>query len=371
MRIGPAAFVCFFLSAICQADNPQLTLVHQNETYSFSDGVKTTLSDATYWIAITKDEAGRWSRSPETFTGPKQASRPISNEVIWVDLERKLFGLWINKPKGNCPKGKPKTSRTQPYNACNSFFYRANVAEKLFQAALMCAILACIGGYTEDWAPVLKAEELKGAVLSSGLIASALSTEAKKQFRIQFNAQKESALAAVEKAVAMLRTELKKTDTVIARADSTASLQPIQSIIEKQRLVFSEAIDNAHAGATLPGVKRSIDDDIQKTVAAVNAELEKTANTYETKRQKLKAREMLIIKRIQTKLASLMYYSGSVDGIFGLETETSVKSFFADQGSRNFTTDLPSIEAFLEANTIETVAGCSHAAYRICYSARH
>ena len=176
MRIGPAAFVCFFLSAICQADNPQLTLVHQNETYSFSDDVKTTLSDATYWIAITKDEAGRWSRSPETFTGPKQASRPISNEVIWVDLERKLFGLWINKPKGNCPKGKPKTSRTQPYNACNSFFYRANVAEKLFQAALMCAILACIGGYTEDWAPVLKTEELKGAVLSSGLIASALST---------------------------------------------------------------------------------------------------------------------------------------------------------------------------------------------------
>ncbi len=83
------------------------------------------------------------------------------------------------------------------------------MVEKLFQAALMCAILACIGGYTEDWVPVLKTEELKGAVLSSGLIAFCSSTEAKKQLRIQFNAQKENALAAVEKAVAMLRTELK------------------------------------------------------------------------------------------------------------------------------------------------------------------
>jgi hypothetical protein len=330
--------------------------------------------DRTYYKAIKRDKDKNW-HSVGNFNDTNSVIRNIDTEIVWVDLDQKLTGVWIGAPPKTCSKSKPSIVRTQTYNACNSYFYRADVGQKVLQAAIMCAILACLGGYSEDWNPVFSVSRFSKAVKQSNFIPEALSYDREKQQEKRI----ENRIAGVETALLIAAddfqksleehqrkiklTHLKQYALELLKADRVSiekDLEELKSLVTTAVNTEDREVKEALEKNTVP-----ILDNLRNKYESVIAHLSKSI-------KRIEANNRVTTKEIQRALSNLGYYS-KVDGIYGVETESALTDLMFDLESPPLKNkDLDEILKFIMASMIPTMEKCiENPALINCVSARH
>jgi hypothetical protein len=279
-------------------------------------------------------------------------------ELIYVDRLTNTIGPFSSSidQKGEeylCSETRAESKQTlalsRKFSACRSEFYSSDKAVKIAQAVIMCAILACIGGYSSDWWPIFRPLTLKTA-LGSGRILADIS----KYFKIKD-------LEALDEAADIYRQEsnafMLAAEEIFAKADSrTKSMSIIKDreLTKKLRADLQDAWNqflnkvDKQEGLQLglniqetSSIKNSLRSEFGEKKARLNflvesidTKLMAMETAERAKRELLAKRERTLTRSIQTLLVEYSYSDSIIDGSFGPKTIEALKDFFTDLSAK-------------------------------------
>ena len=286
-------------------------------------------------LLITKNSNGTW-----------RLGRSLSDEsaeMIYVDRVNKKIGPYASSLSSqgedySCDESRAKTksklARKSLYSACRSDFYSADKFVEVGQAFLACALLGCLGGYSEDWYPIFRPNKFKMIFDSPNV-----STDIKATFTKLDRQPLETAIRTFRKKMYAInsdaKAELKKSEISTKISQSKTSVQKLEQLaldLISAWAALESKFDNHRYypfGMTVLE-KNLLRKKIESQYFSDLNDLEVVATKTAEHLQKLEIRERAIVRGLQSLLGEHEYYTATIDGTYGPGTDLAIRNFFAD-----------------------------------------
>ncbi|MDC3124119.1 peptidoglycan-binding protein [Gammaproteobacteria bacterium] len=301
-------------------------------------------------------------------------------EQIFVDLVRRQIGPDASNTdrngkkyycEGSKSENKKKWRASEIYIACSSFFYTAGATEKVAQAVIMCALVACLGGYDSDWFPKFRPSRFKKA------LASGLFHEVEKYVHAM-------QLTAIDKQVAAFNAEttrfLQAMDQIDPRGNDLEVLKQGETLLAKLEFDYKSDLENfekANSGIdysrgfspkriTVEERRKAAIEEYETALiesgalkSALVLRIDQVNRARAAEQARLKEERMRIIDKIQILLKENAYYAATVDGALGPATQSAVQAFFSDFGRQPVSENVKGLLSEIESTILESAGPCA------------
>jgi hypothetical protein len=321
-------------------------------------------------LFISQREDGSWKINGNL-------SGPETVEMIYIDRRLRQIGPFT-ADRAKCSMSKAAALKAQrkagTYNSCRSSFFTADGGEKMAQALLACALIACIGGASEGWTAVFRPISFKNAISSPGVM-EAIENHFRYYDNKIFAENSEPGEAKFQAQVKSLRKELEKIDE--EGGDSIDSLRANLNTVSVLETRLDEDLKGLMGKQRkTPGYwgfrnttnlnpnysfLRELVERIERSYTDASKEIANVKERMGAKLKDLETIEKGWVRKIQESLSSLGYYDASIDGEFGSNTGNAVESFLKDSGTDVATTDKKRLYGKIDQLKLSGGARCSGA----------
>ena len=377
-RMNLHAFLVFLLSFLFNMNSAAQGVVeelsYRGDVWSISQLPRFDRpnSDTYVVLPIIRRASGKW----EIGGSIKQDGY----EQIFVDLVKRQIGPDARNTdrngktyycKGSKNENRKKFRLQDLYISCLSSFFTADGAQKVTQAVLACAILACLGGYDSDWFPIFRPALFK-EVLSSGLIS-----ELDEFFRGRQLTEVDSRVAFFRDKTAQFLTEVDQIDTEENDLEVLRQTEKLIVDLEAGYKLHLEDFEDANsrvnyslgfspkksavAKRTKP-IFEEYETTLSKIISiktALVSKIDQLNRARSAEQAKLLKERMRIINRIQSLLKENEYYAANIDGLLGPGTQAAIRSFFSDLGGQKVSGDMKKLLSEIETAILKPTGSCS------------